>query len=96
LGVTWSSSNGITQPCDSVWRPIISIGDWDNSADFTKLGALADVVTLENEFVDVESLAQLEQSGHKLWPAAATMRVVQDKLRRSNAGGGGLAGAPVL
>jgi hypothetical protein len=47
-----------------------------------KLGALADVVTLENEFVDAESLAQLEQSGHKLWPTAATMRVVQDKLRQ--------------
>jgi 5-(carboxyamino)imidazole ribonucleotide synthase len=58
------------------------IGDWDNSSDLLKLAALADVVTLENEFVDVESLAELEQSGHKLWPTAATMRVVQDKLRQ--------------
>src|SRR5260221_12154440 len=58
------------------------VGDWDNSADLLKLGALVDIVTLENEFVDAESLAQLEQNGHKLWPSAATMRVVQDKLRQ--------------
>ena len=61
------------------------IGDWDNPESLLKLGALADVVTLENEFVDAESLAALEQFGHALRPGSATIRVVQDKLLQKRA-----------
>jgi len=61
------------------------IGDWDNPDSLLKLGALADVITLENEFVDADSLAALEQSGHSLWPTSSTVRVVQDKLFQKRA-----------
>lgn len=61
------------------------IGDWDNPDSLLKLGSLADVITLENEFVDADSLAALEQSGHSLWPASQTVRVVQDKLTQKRA-----------
>ncbi len=43
------------------------------------------MVTLENEFVDADSLAALEQFGHSLWPDSATIRVVQDKLLQKRA-----------
>jgi 5-(carboxyamino)imidazole ribonucleotide synthase len=56
------------------------IGDWNDSACLLKLAALADVITLENEFVDAEALACLEKHGHTLFPRAATIRAVQDKL----------------
>jgi 5-(carboxyamino)imidazole ribonucleotide synthase len=56
------------------------IGDWDNPETLLVLGTMVDVVTLENEFVDADSLAALERFGHPLWPTAATVRVVQDKL----------------
>jgi 5-(carboxyamino)imidazole ribonucleotide synthase len=56
------------------------IGDWDDPASLLKLAALVDVVTLENEFVDANALAELEKHGHALWPTAACIRVVQDKL----------------
>src|SRR5579872_6739233 len=36
------------------------VGDWDNPETLLKLGSLADVVTMENEFVDADSLAALE------------------------------------
>ncbi len=61
------------------------IGDWDNPDSLLKLGALADVITLENEFVDADSLAALERAGHSLWPASSTIRVVQDKLTQKRA-----------
>ncbi|HSV74037.1 MAG TPA: 5-(carboxyamino)imidazole ribonucleotide synthase [Chthonomonadales bacterium] len=56
------------------------MGDWDNPESLLDLAGLADVVTLENEFVDAGALAVLEERGHLLWPSAATMRLIQDKL----------------
>src|SRR5277367_6502766 len=41
------------------------IGDWDNPESLLGLGAMVDVVTLENEFVEADSLAALEQFGHR-------------------------------
>jgi 5-(carboxyamino)imidazole ribonucleotide synthase len=61
------------------------IGDWDNPDSLLLLGSMVDVVTLENEFVDADSLAALEQFGHPLWPTAATIRTVQDKLVQKRA-----------
>ena len=61
------------------------IGDWDNPDSLLILGSMVDVVTLENEFVDADSLAALEQFGHPLWPTATTIRTVQDKLLQKRA-----------
>jgi 5-(carboxyamino)imidazole ribonucleotide synthase len=61
------------------------IGDWDNPDSLLRLGSMVDVVTLENEFVDADSLAALEKFGHKLWPTSATIRLVQDKLLQKQA-----------
>jgi 5-(carboxyamino)imidazole ribonucleotide synthase len=61
------------------------IGDWDNPESLLALGSQVDVVTLENEFVDADSLAALEKFGHPLWPNSATVRVVQDKLLQKRA-----------
>jgi 5-(carboxyamino)imidazole ribonucleotide synthase len=61
------------------------LGDWDNPDSLLGLGARVDVVTLENEFVDADSLAALEKFGHALYPSSATMRIVQDKLLQKRA-----------
>ena len=55
------------------------IGDWDNPDDLLKLAEHADVITLENEFVDANSLAELEKAGHTLFPTAKSVGLVQDK-----------------
>src|SRR5258708_4557847 len=52
------------------------IGDWDNPETLLQLGAMVDVVTLENEFVDADSLAALEKFGYPVWPGAGTIRIV--------------------
>src|SRR5258706_9504145 len=61
------------------------IGDWDNPDSLLILGSMVDVVTLENEFVDADSLMALERFGHPLWPTSATVRLVQDKLLQKEA-----------
>jgi 5-(carboxyamino)imidazole ribonucleotide synthase len=61
------------------------LGDWDNPDSLLVLGSLVDVVTLENEFVDADSLAALEQFGHSLWPSSMMVRTVQDKLLQKQA-----------
>ncbi len=55
------------------------IGDWDNPDDLLKLAEHSDVITLENEFVDANSLATLEKAGHTLFPTAKSIGLVQDK-----------------
>ena len=57
----------------------IIIGDWDNPEDLLKLAEHADVITLENEFVDANSLSELEKAGHTLFPTAKSIGLVQDK-----------------
>ncbi|HWY74392.1 MAG TPA: 5-(carboxyamino)imidazole ribonucleotide synthase [Verrucomicrobiae bacterium] len=61
------------------------IADWDNPESLLKLGSMVDVITLENEFVDADSLQALERFGFPLWPTAETVRVVQDKLSQKRA-----------
>lgn len=56
------------------------VGDWDDPKDLIKLAEKSDVVTLENEFVDAGSLAELEKAGHLLFPTAKSIGLVQDKF----------------
>ena len=55
-------------------------GDWNNPDELLRLAEYVDYITLENEFVDADSLARLEQSGYRLFPGAHTVALVQDKL----------------
>lgn len=56
------------------------VGQWDDPAALERFAARCDLVTLENEFVDAAILAALEARGMPVYPSAATLRVVQDKL----------------
>ncbi len=55
------------------------VGDWDSPEELLKLAAHADIVTLENEFVNADSLKVLTDQGHTLFPSAGTMALIQDK-----------------
>jgi len=61
------------------------IGDWDDPNYLLRLASKVDVITLENEFVDAESLAVVEREGYKLLPRAECIRIVQDKLWQKQA-----------
>ncbi len=56
------------------------VGEWDDPVALDHFATQCDLVTLENEFVDAAILASLEAHGMPVYPSAATLRVVQDKL----------------
>ncbi len=58
----------------------IFYGDWDNPQEILKLARTVDIVSLENEFVDANSLKKVEQAGYTVLPSAKTISLVQDKL----------------
>ena len=60
-------------------------GSARDPASLLQLAEHSDVITLENEFVDADLLAELEKRGHRVLPRSATMRVVQDKLLQKTA-----------
>lgn len=70
-------------------------GDWDNPEVLLKLAERVDVVSLENEFVDANSLKAVEDAGHILYPSAKTIGLVQDKLiQKQTLADAGIALAP--
>jgi len=56
------------------------VGDWNDARELLALSKLCDVMTLENEFVDADALAEVERAGHPLFPSSRTIRTVQDKF----------------
>lgn len=58
----------------------VEVGDWNDPATLIAFAEGADVVTLENEFIDADALAELEAAGHRIYPTAASMALIQDKL----------------
>jgi 5-(carboxyamino)imidazole ribonucleotide synthase len=56
------------------------VGQWDDESALSAFASLCDRVTLENEFVDAGVLRRLESLGLLVYPTAATLAQVQDKL----------------
>ncbi|MHC8441996.1 MAG: 5-(carboxyamino)imidazole ribonucleotide synthase [Candidatus Eutrophobiaceae bacterium] len=77
-------SRGTEEPAVGLANRLV-VGNWDDPEDLGKLAALCDVVTLENEFVDADSLRCLETKGHLFYPRAETIAMVQDKLLQKQA-----------
>lgn len=55
------------------------IGDWDDPEELLRLASHVDLVTLENEFVNADSLKVLAENNYTLFPTAKTMALIQDK-----------------
>lgn len=61
------------------------IGDWNDPVEVLHLASMVDVVTLENEFVEMKALEALEEAGHRLFPSSKTIAIVQDKFLQKSA-----------
>ncbi len=58
----------------------LHLGDWNDPEALIQFARQVDVITLENEFVDATALMWLEECGHKVFPTAASLALIQDKL----------------
>ncbi len=70
-----------TAVCPAAWlTPQLVVGDWADHAALAAFAAEVDVITIENEFIDAASLLWLEERGHRVFPTAASLALIQDKL----------------
>lgn len=70
-----------TAVCPAAWlTPQVVVGDWADHDALAAFAAEVDVITIENEFIDAATLLWLEECGHKVYPTAASLALVQDKL----------------
>ena len=60
--------------------PDCIVGDWADRKTLLRFAAQCEVITLENEFVDATVLEVLEKAGHKVFPGAKCIAMVQDKF----------------
>jgi 5-(carboxyamino)imidazole ribonucleotide synthase len=58
----------------------VLVGDWNDPETLFKFADQVDVVSIENEFLNVDSLEAMVQRGHLLFPGTATLRRIQDKF----------------
>lgn len=54
-------------------------GAVDDGSVTAELAASCDVITFENEFVDLDALGQLERLGHRFYPTLKSLRPLLDK-----------------
>ncbi|NTV47024.1 MAG: 5-(carboxyamino)imidazole ribonucleotide synthase [Chlorobiales bacterium] len=66
-------------PCQDI-TPLTFIGDWKDTELLKNFASVADIITLENEFVDASVLSYLESLGKPVFPGPNTIGAVQDKL----------------
>lgn len=58
------------------------VGDYNHAEIISKLVKRVDVVTLENEFIDVTALQPLVEHGLQLYPTPTTIALCQDKWQQ--------------
>ena len=58
------------------------VGDWRDRATLARLADVVDVITLENEFIDPDTLSWLVDRGTPVFPGPTTLRTIGDKLRQ--------------
>lgn len=56
------------------------VGRWTDTSAIETFGAMCDLITLENEFVDATVLRQFEAMNIPVYPSSQTLEQIQDKL----------------
>lgn len=71
-------------PCHSICDEHI-VADFDDEKAFQLLAEKTDVITYEFEHINAKALERLEAKGYKVYPTAASLEVIQDKLTQKEA-----------
>lgn len=56
------------------------VAGYHDAEQIRELARASDVLTFELENIDAETLAELERQGHAVYPSAAALKTIQDKL----------------
>jgi 5-(carboxyamino)imidazole ribonucleotide synthase len=78
LGIRVGVLGAAHEPAGLVAAGVVA-GDWKDPDAVLELGRISKVVTLENEFVDADVLAEVAAAGTPVYPLPARLAVIQDK-----------------
>ncbi len=70
-------------PADSIADKHL-IADFDDEEAIRKLADKCDLLTYEFEHIGVEVLRELEDEGHKIYPTARSLEIIQNKYHQKN------------
>lgn len=70
-------------PADSIADEHI-IAEFDDKKAFRNLARKADVITYEFEHIGVEILKEMEDEGHRIYPTANSLEIIQNKYRQKD------------
>ena len=56
------------------------VGEWYDAASLTSLAKVSEVLTYDIEHIDIQTLKQLAQAGHVIYPSPELLGIIQDKL----------------
>lgn len=70
-------------PADSIADKHL-IADFDDEEAIRKLADQSDLLTYEFEHIGVEVLRELENEGHKIYPTARSLEIIQNKYHQKN------------
>jgi 5-(carboxyamino)imidazole ribonucleotide synthase len=70
-------------PADSIADKHIT-ADFDDEKAIRKLADQSDLLTYEFEHIGVEVLRELEDEGHKIYPTARSLEIIQNKYHQKN------------
>lgn len=71
-------------PCHSICDEHI-VASFEDEKAFHLLAEKTDVITYEFEHINAKALENLEKKGYKVYPTAASLEVIQDKLTQKQA-----------
>ncbi len=71
-------------PCHSICDEHI-VASFDDEKAFQLLAEKTDVITYEFEHINAKALERLEAKGYKVYPTAASLEIIQDKLTQKEA-----------
>jgi 5-(carboxyamino)imidazole ribonucleotide synthase len=79
LGIELTVQAANAQETAALATDRLVIGGIDDFLATSKLAAVSDVITFENEFVNLDRLSELESEGVKFLPRLATLEILVDK-----------------
>lgn len=71
-------------PCSAIADEHI-IANFDDAQAIKLLASKSDVITYEFEHIDYKSLLELEEQGHKIYPTAKSLKIIQNKYTQKQA-----------
>ena len=72
-------------PCSSIADKLIVAKNFNDKKAYQELAKQSDIITYEFEHIDADTLGELENAGHTIYPSVNSLKTIKDKLTQKQA-----------